>query len=89
MLRLSREAVDVLEAGWTDDALREPLLAALRDFLLRSGRSRLRLWPAKQLRGLFRSRPRPTALAMIAPLSAEVKLPAAGGQAGFSLLDHI
>ena len=89
MLRLSREAVDVLEAGWTDDALREPLLAALRDFLIRSGRPRVRLWPAQQLRGLFRSRPRGTALAMVAPLRPDVKLPGAGGQAGFALLDHI
>ncbi|MFL5311519.1 MAG: GNAT family N-acetyltransferase [Myxococcales bacterium] len=89
MLRLSREAVDVLEAGWTDDALREPLLAALRDFLVRSGRSRLRLWPAQQLRGLFRSRPRATALAMIAPLRPEVNLPGPGAPSGFALLDHI
>lgn len=89
MLRLSREAVDVLEAGWTDDALREPLLAALRDFLLRSGRPRLRLWPAHQLRGLFRPRPRPSAIAMVAPLRPELELPGPGGQAGFALLDHI
>jgi len=28
MLRLSRDAVDVLDAGWTSEALREPLLAS-------------------------------------------------------------
>lgn len=89
MLRLSREAVEVLDAGWTAASLREPLFAALRDFLMRSGRSRLRLWPAHQLRGLFRSQPRTTALAMVAPLRPEVKLPRAGAPAGFALLDHI
>ena len=89
MLRLSREAVEVLDAGWTAASLREPLFAALRDFLLRSGRSRLRLWPAHQLRGVFRSQPRTTALAMVAPLRPEVKLPRAGAPAGFALLDHI
>ena len=89
MLRLSREAVDVLDAGWTDESLREPLLAALREFLLRSGRTRLRLWPAHQLRGLFRSHPRGTALAMVAPLRPEVELPGARGPAGLALLDHI
>ena len=89
MLRLSREAVDVLDAGWTNAELREPLLAALRDFLLRSGRSRLRLWPAHQLRGLFSPRPRPGAIAMVAPLRPDVRLPGAGGPADFALLDHI
>ena len=89
MVRLSREAVDVLDAGWTDLSLRDPLLAALRDFLLRSGRPRVRLWPAHQLRGLFPSKPRATAVAMVAPLRLEVKLPGAGAPAGISLLDHI
>jgi len=89
MVRLSREAVDVLDAGWTHESLRDPLLAALRDFLLRSGRSRLRLWPAHQLRGLFPSHPRATALAMVAPLRLEVKLPGPGASAGLALLDHI
>ena len=89
MLRLSREAVDVLDAGWTDESVRDPLLAALRDFLLRSGRSRLRLWPAQQLRGLFSPRPRPGAIAMVAPLRPDVRLPDAGGPADFALLDHI
>jgi len=89
MLRLSREAVEVLDAGWTASSLREPLLAALREFLLRSGRSRLRLWPAHQLRGVFRAHPRATALAMVAPLRPEVQLPGPGAAAGFALLDHI
>ena len=89
MLRVSRDAIDVLDAGWTDESLREPLLAALRDFLLRSGRARLRLWPAHQLRGLFPAEPRASALAMVAPLRPDVTLPAAGAQAAFALLDHI
>ncbi|HWE24419.1 MAG TPA: GNAT family N-acetyltransferase [Myxococcales bacterium] len=89
MLRVSRDAVDVLDAGWTDESLREPLLAALRDFLLRNGRSRLRLWPAHQLRGLFPAEARASALAMVAPLRANVKLPAAGAPVAFALLDHI
>jgi len=89
MVRMSREAVDVLDAGWTDESFREALLAGLREVLLRNGRSRLRLWPAHQLRGLFPSRPRASAVAMVAPLRPEVKLPHAGEPAGFSLLDHI
>jgi Acetyltransferase (GNAT) domain len=89
MLRVSRDAVDVLEAGWTDDSLRDPLLAAVREFLLRNGRARLRLWPAHQLRGLFRAHPRASALAMVAPLRPDAKLPAPGAPAGFALLDHI
>jgi hypothetical protein len=89
MLRISRDAVDVLEAAWTDESLRDPLLAALRDFLLRSSRPRLRLWPAHQLRGLFKAGPRASALAMVAPLRPDVKLPPPGGPAGFALLDHI
>src|SRR5713226_3170678 len=89
MLRLSREAVDVLDAGWTHESLRDPLLAALRDFLLRSGRSRLPLWPPHQLRGIFPSHPRATALAMGAPLRLDVKLPGPGASAGLALLDHI
>jgi GNAT superfamily N-acetyltransferase len=89
MLRISRDAVDVLEAGWTHESLRDPLLAALRDFLHRSARPRLRLWPAHQLRGLFKSEPRASALAMVAPLRPDVKLPPAGAPAAFALLDHI
>jgi len=89
MLRLSREAVEVLDAGWTAPSLREPLLGALREFLLRSGRSRLRLWPAHHLRGVFRAHPRATALAMVAPLRPDVRLPGPGAPAGFALLDHI
>jgi GNAT superfamily N-acetyltransferase len=89
MLRVARDAVDVLDAGWTDKSLREPLLTALRDFLLRHARSRLRLWPAHQLRGLFPTEPRASALAMVAPLRPDVKLPAVGADAAFALLDHI
>jgi hypothetical protein len=89
MLRISRDAVDVLDAAWTHESLRDPLLAALRDFLLRSGRSRLRLWPAHQVRGLFKPEPRASALAMVAPLRPDVQLPPVGGPAGLALLDHI
>jgi GNAT acetyltransferase-like protein len=89
MVRLSRDAVDVLDAGWTSDELREPLFAALREFVLRSARIKLRLWPAHQLRGLFPAQPRPSALAMVAPLRPDVKLPGRGEPAGFALLDHI
>jgi GNAT superfamily N-acetyltransferase len=89
MLRVARDAVDVLDAGWTHESLREPLFAALRDFLLRNARSRLRLWPAHQLHGLFPAEPRASALAMVAPLRPGVNLPAAGGEAAFALLDHI
>ena len=89
MLRVSRDAIEVLDAGWTSESLRDRLLAALRDFLLRNGRSRLRLWPAHQLRGLFPAEPRASALGMVAPLRDGVKLPAAGAAAAFALLDHI
>ena len=89
MLRLSRDAVDVLDAGWTSEALRDPMLAALREFLLRSGRSHLRLWPAHQLRGLFEPQPRPSALTMIAPLQPSARLPEAGSPTDLTLLDHI
>ena len=89
MLRVSRDAIEVLDAGWTSESLRDRLLAALRDFLLRNGRPRLRLWPAHQLRGLFPAEPRASALAMVAPLRADVNLPPAGAAAAFALLDHI
>jgi GNAT superfamily N-acetyltransferase len=89
MLRVARDAVDVLDAGWTHESLREPLFAALHDFLVRHARPRLRLWPAHQLRGLFPAEPRASALAMVAPLRQGVKLPAAGAEAAFALLDHI
>jgi hypothetical protein len=89
MLRVSRDAVDVLDAGWTDDSLRDPLFAVLRDFLHRNARQRLRLWPAHQLGGLFPAEPRASALAMVLPLRPEVRLPAAGDPAAFALLDHI
>src|SRR5207237_1720299 len=50
MLRLSRDAVDVLDAGGTREALRDPMLAGPREFWLRRGRSDLRLRRAAQLR---------------------------------------
>ena len=77
MLRVSRDAIEVLDAGWTSESLRDRLLAALR------------LWPAHQLRGLFPAEPRSSALGMVAPLRDGVKLPAAGAAAAFALLDHI
>src|SRR4030088_1968707 len=43
MVRLSREAVDVLDAAWTSDGACERLLGGLRDLLVRAGRPRLRL----------------------------------------------
>jgi hypothetical protein len=89
MVRLSREAVDVLDAAWTSDGARERLLGGLRDLLVRAGRPRLRLWPASQLRGRYAEGPRTGAIAMIAPLRAGVALPAADEPAEFSLLDHI
>jgi GNAT superfamily N-acetyltransferase len=89
MVRLSREAVDVLDAAWTSDGACERLLGGLRDLLVRAGRPRLRLWPASQLRGRYAEGPRTGAIAMIAPLRAGVALPAADEPAEFSLLDHI
>jgi GNAT superfamily N-acetyltransferase len=89
MVRLSREAVDVLDAAWTSEAARERLLGGLRDLLARAGRPRLRLWPSSQLRGRYAEGPRAGAIAMIAPLRPGVALPAADEPAEFSLLDHI
>jgi hypothetical protein len=88
MIRHSHDAVDVLDAGWTTPAAREALFAGLRDCLLRSGRPRLRLWPAHQLRGLFPERPRTQAVAMVAPLREGMRLEAGDG-AELALLDHI
>lgn len=88
-VRLGRETLDLLDAGWTTDAARTKLLGALRDCLNRSARTRLRLWPAHQLRGLFAEQERTTALAMVAPLKADLALPAAGARAELALLDHI
>src|SRR5262249_54501335 len=55
MIRFARDTLDVLEAGWTSDGARERLLGGLREMLQRVGRSRVRLWPAAQLAGLFPS----------------------------------
>lgn len=88
-VRLSRDALDVLEAAWTTDAARDRLLGGLREILARAGRTRLRLWPTGQLRGRYAPAPRDSALAMVAPLRDGVPLPLAGEPADLSLLDHI
>jgi GNAT superfamily N-acetyltransferase len=89
MVRVARDAVDVLDAAWTSEGSRDALLARLRETLVRSGRSRLRLWPSHQLRGLFRTHPRGSALAMVAPLRPDVAVSAPGARADLALLDHI
>ncbi len=89
MIRFARDTLDVLDAGWTSDGARERLLGGLRDLLQRVGRSRVRLWPAAQLCGLFASPERNTALAMIAPLNGKAGLPDRGAAAELALLDHI
>ena len=89
MVRMARDAIDVLDAGWTSDGARDALLARLREVLLRSGRQRLRLWPSHQLRGLFQAHPRGSALAMVAPLRPDVVVSPAGARADLALLDHI
>ncbi|HXN55242.1 MAG TPA: GNAT family N-acetyltransferase [Myxococcales bacterium] len=89
VVRLSRDAVDVLEAAWTSETARDRLLGGLRDFLGRWDRTRLRVWPTSLLRGLFAPSPRGSAIAMVAPLSAGVRLPRAEDPADVSLLDHI
>lgn len=89
MVRFGRDAVDVLEAAWTSEAARDRLLGGLRDCAHRAGRTRLRLWPAGQLRGLFSAPERHTAVAMLAPLDGATSLPDRGGAAELSLLDHI
>jgi hypothetical protein len=89
MVRFGRDTVDVLEAAWTGDASRDAILAALRDCMQRTGRARLRLWPAGQLRGLFGAAERASALAMVAPLEETTPLPEQGGPTALSLLDHI
>ncbi|MGZ6143124.1 MAG: GNAT family N-acetyltransferase [Myxococcales bacterium] len=89
MIRYGRDTVDVLEAGWTHDHARDVLLSGLRDCMHRAGRQRLRLWPAGQLRGLFESKARTSAIAMIAPLDDLAPLPGKGGPTELALLDHI
>ena len=89
MLRFGRDSLDVLEAAWTSDAARDRVLSGLRDCLHRAGRSRLRLWPAGQVRELFDAPDRHTAIAMIAPLDGASSLPERGGPTDLALLDHI
>jgi GNAT superfamily N-acetyltransferase len=89
MLRFGRDSLDVLEASWTSDAARDRVLSGLRDCLHRAGRTRLRLWPAGQLRELFDAPERHTAIAMIAPLDGAASLPERGGPTDLALLDHI
>lgn len=88
MMRLGRDTLDVLDAGWTTDAARVQVLGGLRDCMLRSHRQKLRVWPANQLRGLYPSAERTTALAMIASLG-DTALPEPGARAELALLDHI
>jgi len=89
MVRMARDAIDLLDAGWTSEGARDALLGRLREILLRSGRHRLRLWPSHQLRGLFPAQPRASALAMVAPLGPDVTLSPPGARADLALLDHI
>jgi hypothetical protein len=89
MIRLARDSVDVLDAAWSSDAARDRVLGGLHDCLQRVGRSRVRLWPAGQLSGLFAAPERSSALAMIAQLSDAAPLPEDGAPAELALLDHI
>jgi len=89
MVRFARDTLDVLDAGWSSEAARDRLLGGLRDTLQRVGRSRVRLWPAAQLAGLFAAAERNTALAMIAPLNGNAGVPERGAPAELALLDHI
>ena len=89
MVRFGRDAVDVLDAAWSTEAARDRLLGGLRDCVQRVGRTRLRLWPAGQLRGLFAAPARTSAVAMIAPLDGVAPLPEAGSPTELALLDHI
>ena len=89
MVRFGRDTVDVLEAAWSSSAARDRLLAGLRDCMQRTARTRLRLWPAGQLRGLFAAPERRSAIAMVAPLDDGVSLPGRGGATDLALLDHI
>ena len=89
MMRFGRDSIDVLEAAWTDDRARQRLLGGLHDCMQRTGRPRLRVWPAGQLRGLFAAPERKSAIAMVAPLDAGVTLPERGAATELALLDHI
>jgi hypothetical protein len=89
MIRFGRDTVDVLEAAWSSVGARDRLLAGLRDCMQRTGRPRLRFWPASQLRGLFPAPERNSAITMVAPLDRSAPLPDAGDAADVALLDHI
>jgi len=89
MLRLGRDSVDVLDAAWSSDEARDRILGGLRDCLQRAGRSRVRLWPAGQLAGVFNAPERASAVAMIAPLSRGAQVPERGAPTDLALLDHI
>jgi len=89
MLRFGRDSVDVLEAAWNSDGARDRVLSGLSDCLQRAGRSRLRIWPAAQLRDLFPAPDRNSAVAMIAPLDSSTPVPERGGRTELALLDHI
>jgi GNAT superfamily N-acetyltransferase len=87
MVRFGRDSVDLLDAAWTSDAARDALLGGLRDCIQRTGRVRLRFWPAAQLRGLYAASERRSSIAMIAPLGSAA-LPETGGPTELALLDH-
>jgi Acetyltransferase (GNAT) domain len=89
MVRLTRDSVDVLDAAWTSDGVRDRLLSGLRDLLLRSGRPRIRFWPSHQLRGLAPARPRKNAVAMVAQLRPGAPVPQPNARAELALIDHI
>ncbi len=89
IVRLGRDTLDLLDAAWTSDSARGKLLGALRDCMARSGRSRLRLWPSHQLRHLFASQARTSAVAMVAPLRDGIAVPERDAKAELALLDHI
>ena len=89
MLRFGRDSIDVLDAAWTSETARLRLLGGLRDCMQRTGRPRLRAWPAGQLRGLFAAPERKSAIAMIAPLDETATLPERGAATELALLDHI
>ena len=88
MLRFGRDSVDVLDAAWSNDTARQALFGGLRDCMQRTGRIRLRLWPAAQLRGIFTATERRSSIAMVASLADGALLPERGGPTELALLDH-
>ncbi|HEX4381452.1 MAG TPA: GNAT family N-acetyltransferase [Myxococcales bacterium] len=88
MLRFGRDSVDVLDAAWSNDSARQALFGGLRDCMQRTGRIRLRLWPAAQLRGVFTATERRSSIAMVASLATGALLPERGGPTELALLDH-